>query len=136
MELVIDANILFSALIKDSFTYELLFNEDLKLYAPDFLLEELKKYEPMILKKTCRTQEGLIEALHMLKEVINTIPKEEYSAFMKKADAITPDEKDVMYFALALKLRCGIWSNDKKLKEQDAVTIYSTKEVIKEIIFV
>jgi predicted nucleic acid-binding protein len=132
MELVIDANILFSALIRDSFTYELLFREDLKLYAPDFLMKEFKKYEPMILRKTCRTRENFIEILHIMNEVITTVPKHEYSAFIKNAVLISPDEKDVMYFASALRLGCGIWSNDKKLKEQSDVPVYSTEDIIRE----
>ncbi|MEK6928390.1 MAG: hypothetical protein AABW65_00335 [Nanoarchaeota archaeon] len=33
-------------------------------------------------------------------------------------------------FALALKLDCAIWSNDKKLNEQDKVKIYSTEDLI------
>ena len=45
MDLVIDGNILFSALIKDSLTAELLFEKYLKLYAPDFMIEEFMKYE-------------------------------------------------------------------------------------------
>ena len=44
---------------------------------------------------------------------------------------ISPDEKDTAYFALALKLKCAIWSNDKKLKEQDKVTVYNTGELMK-----
>ena len=43
------------------------------------------------------------------------------------------NKKDVLYFALALKLKCGIWSNDKKLKEQNKVKVYCTGELLKEI---
>ena len=69
--------------------------------------------------------------MHMLKEIISIVPKEEYSLFLDDAKSISPDENDVMYFALALKLKCGIWSNDKKLKNQDKVPIYSTNELVK-----
>ncbi|PIN85274.1 MAG: hypothetical protein COV47_03030 [Candidatus Diapherotrites archaeon CG11_big_fil_rev_8_21_14_0_20_37_9] len=41
---------------------------------------------------------------------------------------ISPDPKDVPYFALALKLRCPIWTNDKLLKKQKKVKIISTSE--------
>jgi len=43
----------------------------------------------------------------------------------------TPDPDDMAYFALALKLNCAIWSNDKKLKEQDKVKVYNTHELSK-----
>ena len=69
--------------------------------------------------------------MHLLKEVITIIPQEEYSKFIKEAEMISPDENDVLYFALALKLKCGLWSNDKRLKEQNKVIIYSTSEFMK-----
>ncbi len=130
MELVLDANILFAALIKDSYTSELLFDENLKLYAPEFLITEFMKYEDLILQKTGRTRENFIEIMHCLKEVISTIPKEETAQLSGRAKLISPDEKDAMYLALAMKLNCGIWSNDKRLKDQDAVKIYQTQEVV------
>lgn len=61
------------------------------------------------------------------------IPKEEIEPFIEEAEKISPDERDVLYFALALKLKCGIWSNDKKLKKQSKIKIYSTEELLKEI---
>ncbi len=130
MILVIDANILFSALIKNSFTSELMLKNNLKLYSPEFILEEFFKYENYILKKTKRTKEEFIEIIHILKEIIIIIPKEDYSCFIKKAEKISPDPNDILYFALALKLNCPIWSNDKKLKEQNKILIYSTKDII------
>jgi len=129
MILVIDANILISALIKNSVTAELIFKQDLKLFTSEFIIEEFLKYEDLILKKTSRTKEEFVEFMHILKEIITVIPKEEYSGFIKEAEVICPDENDVDYFALALKLKCGVWSNDKKLKKQDKIKVYSTGEL-------
>ncbi|MCK4670265.1 MAG: hypothetical protein KAT43_03600 [Nanoarchaeota archaeon] len=130
MKLVLDANILFSALIKDSLTSGLLFREDLELYAPEFMIKEFMRYEKMILEKTHRSVGEYIELVHILKEVIVTVPKGEFSDFLEEARKISPDKDDFMYFALALKLGCDIWSNDKKLKEQNKVKIYSTIELL------
>jgi len=44
---------------------------------------------------------------------------------------VSPDINDVLYLALALKLNCPVWSNDRKLKNQNAVRIYSTQEIIR-----
>ena len=131
MELVIDANILFSALIKDGVTVEILFNENLKLFAPEFLFKEFKKYEKVITEKTSRTQKELDKILMITKELIVIQSKEEYQHLLKKAKNISPDHKDAPYFALALKLNCPIWSNDKKLKEQNKVKVHSTHELLK-----
>lgn len=129
--LVIDANILFSALIKNSLTAELIFEEDIMLSTPEFVIEEFLKYEDLILKKTSRTREEFIQIMHVLKDVITVVPKEEYSLFIREAEKFSPDEKDIMYLALALKLKCAVWSNDKRLKKQDKVKVYSTEELVK-----
>ena len=129
LELIIDANILFSALIKDGITAEILFDERLSLYAPEFLIDEFLKYKQLILSKTKRTRSQIMELLGILRNIIKVVPKEEYLPFFGKADKISPDRNDAPYFALALKLNCGIWSNDKKLKEQDEVEVHSTAEL-------
>lgn len=130
MILVIDANILFSALIKDSLTAELIFNEDLKLYTCEFIIEEFFKYEKEIMKKTHRAREQFITIMHQLRDIITVIPKEEYSHLIAEAEKFSPDPKDVMYFALAMKLNGSIWSNDKLLKKQDKVKVYLTNEIV------
>jgi predicted nucleic acid-binding protein len=40
MDLVVDANVLFSAAIKESSTAELILRDDLRLMAPEYLFEE------------------------------------------------------------------------------------------------
>lgn len=130
MRLVIDANVLFSALIKDSFTARLIFEESLELYSASFVVDEFMKYEDLLLRKTHRTREEFITVLHQLHEIISVVREEGYSAFMERAIEISPDERDASYFALALRLGCGIWSNDKKLQEQDVVDVYTTSELM------
>ena len=58
------------------------------------------------------------------------MPVSEYKEFKDKADSISPDPNDTQYFALALKLNCPIWSNDKKLKEQSEIKVLNTSELI------
>ena len=131
MELVIDANIIFSAFIKLGKTSEILFHQDLKLYVPEFFFSEFEKYQKLILDKTHRSRENLEEISESLSDIITVIPKSEFATYLKRAKKISPDPNDVMYLALALKLKCGIWSNDKRLKDQKTVKIYSTKGLIK-----
>ena len=129
MELVVDANILFAILIRGGTTAMLLFNPNLRLYCPEFILEEFKKYSYLIVEKMKRTPEEFVTIMHQLHQVIMVIPQEEYELYMKEAERISPDDKDVPYLALALKLKCGLWSNDAALKKQDKVTIHNTKEI-------
>ena len=130
MDLVVDANILFAALIKKNITSHLLFRESFHLYAPEFIFVEFKKYKDVIRKKTERSPDEFQEFFNVLERRISLAPREEIKSFVPKAKKISPDPKDVPYVALALKLSIAIWSNDKALKEkQDVVRVYNTQEV-------
>lgn len=130
MDLVIDANILFSVLIKKGKTEELIFETDLRLFAPEFIFEEFEIYREKILEKTERTNEEFGELVDILKKKIMAIPNEETKVYVSEAEKICPDKKDIDYFALALKLKCPIWSQDKELKEkQKIVKIHSTEDL-------
>lgn len=131
MDLVVDANVLFSILIKKGKTEELLFEEDLHVFAPEFIFEEFEKYKDYILNKTQRTKIEFDELMIVLKKRIKTIPNEETEKFISEAKQICPDEKDIDYFALALKMKCPLWSNDKLLKTQKIIKIYSTEDLVK-----
>ncbi|RLJ01631.1 MAG: hypothetical protein DRP10_03570 [Candidatus Aenigmatarchaeota archaeon] len=48
---------------------------------------------------------------------------------MEEAIKLAPHNKDVEYFALALKLGCAIWSNERDFKKQEVVKVLSTKEL-------
>jgi len=62
---------------------------------------------------------------------INVVPVADFRKYSKKAKEISPDPDDTVYFALALKLNCPIWSNDLQLKKQDSIKVYTTEEIIK-----
>jgi len=130
MNLIVDANILFAALIKEGKTIEILLNPFFNFYATEFLFEEFTKYKEEILRKTHRTDKEFLEILEILKNIICIIPEEEYADKNKIAEKISPDKNDFKYFALSLKINCAIWSNDKKIREQKSVKVYSTIELI------
>ncbi|MFH0737110.1 MAG: PIN domain-containing protein [Candidatus Micrarchaeota archaeon] len=130
MQLVVDANILFAALIKDSATLELLLNPFDTFFAPEFILEEFYEHKKEILEKTKRSEAEFESIFRDLSELISIIPKEDYADMLEMAGWLAPDPDDVPYLALALKLDVPIWSNDKKLKEQDRIRIYSTKDLL------
>lgn len=132
MELIIDANILISALVTTkAFTYDLIFNDKIKLFAPEYLLEEFEEHKDEIIGKSDLSEEELQLFLSLISIRIDFIPNNEFKEFIKQAEEITPDKDDTEYFALALKLNCSIWSNDKRLKEQDKIKIHSTEELLK-----
>ncbi len=133
MDLVLDANILFAALIKESVTSNLLIKSGLKLYSPEFVFEEFRKHKQTILRKTKRSPEDFERLFNIYENRIVLVPFEDLKGFEKRAEEISLDNEDILYFALALKLGCPIWSNDKLLQEQDTVEILPTHELIKMI---
>jgi predicted nucleic acid-binding protein len=135
--LIIDANILFASIIKDSSTAELLISDKLYLYAPEFLFDEFTKYERYILEKTNRSKEDFDQYLKILKEEIEIIPEKVITSFIEKAEKFSPDPKDTVYLACALAIDSKIWSNDKKLKEdQKEIEVLTTEELIKKVRFI
>jgi len=129
MRLVVDANILFAALIKNGKTAEALFQEDIELHAPTHLHDELINHLAEIHRKTSRPdiattiQHALARiTIHELMELRDT---------WNRAADITPDPKDTAYFALALALSCPFWTNERGLERQDAVRVVRTEEVLR-----
>lgn len=133
MRIVIDANVLFSALIKPGITRRILLFSDFELFAPEFSIIEFKKHFPELKDKTGLPTEELDRLLDKLIDSagIMLVPFEDFKSKRTLAEEISPDTDDSAYFALALHLNCPIWSNDKALKKQEKVKIISTKELLK-----
>jgi len=100
------------------------------LFAPEFLLEEFNKYENDILEKTSREPDDFQQYYELLTRKIVFIPLDELVPFLNASREISPDPKDALYFALALKLDAKIWSNDKRLKNQEKIQVLSTSEIL------
>ena len=132
MDLVVDANILIAALIKNGLTRELLINRDFSLCTPNFVLEEIFNHLKEISTKAKITQNDLHFVLEkIIQETrITLVKKEEISLFITQAEEISPDPDDIQYFATAIKFNCAIWSNDRAMKNQTSIKIYSTSEII------
>lgn len=131
MDLVMDANVLFSVLIKRGKTEELLFRDDLNIFAPEFIFEEFEKHAGLILAKTKRTREEFSELMRILKKRIKTMANKDTDDVFLEAKRICPDRYDTDYFAIAMKKGCALWSNDKVLKKQNIVKVYSTTDLMK-----
>ena len=136
MKLVIDANVLFAALIKHGNTRILVLFPEFDLYCPEFIIQEFKKHiESLSIKSGLAPQE--LEAL--LEEIINTaeikiIKANEFinEETIKKIHFI--DSDDLEYISLATELNCPLWSNDKELKKQSIIKIITTKELIEQVL--
>lgn len=130
MLLVVDANIFFSALISRGVAASLLFSDKLELIAPEFLLIELEKHKEKILYKSSLLEDDFSKAVNLFEDRIDFIPRQEFEKFLFESNRFTPDPDDTEYLALALRFSCPVWSNDKALKKQSKVKVFSTSELI------
>ncbi len=130
MKLVVDSNVLFTFFWKRGTTRNLFVKQELELISAEFSLEEIKKYEKEIIKKAKLSRKEFNDLRKELATIVEFISLDEYKDFLQEAVKITSDQNDVDFFALALKMSSSIWSNEKNLKKQNKVFIFSTEEVI------
>jgi predicted nucleic acid-binding protein len=130
MKLVVDTNVVMSALIKNSVSRSLIFNPKLELFLPDFSLKEIEKYSPEILKKSGMKKAEFDLLLQLILSNFLVARRKKYENHLKKAEKICPDKNDIVFLALALSLKIPLWTNDKSLKNQSLVKVYSTEELM------
>jgi len=129
MKLVVDSNVLFTFFWEKSTSRELFLKQDLELFSPELAIHEIDKYAQDIMRKAKLSRSEFEKIKGELEVLIEIIPLEEYSSFLERARRICPDPNDVDFVALALKLKCPIWSNDKELRGKD-FRVWNTREVI------
>ena len=131
MLVVIDANELFSLLIKGSkSSKEIFLSKNIELIAPEFILEEFANNKEELLSKVHRTETEFLEVLSVFKEKIKLFPEKEFFQFMPEACRLFPEHtKDIPYLALALKFNCLLWTEEKLLKKQLSVRVLNTAEL-------
>ncbi len=117
MKIVVDTNILFSALLSEHSKFrQLLMSSDNQYYAPLEILEELFRHFDKLSKYTSSSPENLQSAILLLFSKINFIDQSIISnATFKKAYELCKEyyEKDTPFVALALELDTLYWTGDK-----------------------
>lgn len=135
MKLVVDSNIIFSALIKKSITREIILSDLFELYAPEYIFNEITKHKELLLRKS-KLDGGDFEALLLLlQKHIHLVIKDKYYEKMAIAEDILRniDITDSPFLALALALDCSIWSKDEHFTKQEKVVVYTTKDLTRKI---
>jgi|SRR3989344_1419780 len=128
MELVINANILFSIANPLSKTRYLIANFPLSLFSPEFAKTEIIKYREDIIKKA--NLKDFDSFMNILNTRVNFVNLEKYKGQIGKCRNVISDEKDIEYIALANELNIPLWTNDKLLKNQNLVKIVNTRDII------
>lgn len=131
MRLVVDTNILFSFFRENPVRFIIISSQSLgiELFTPAHAIGELRANKSDLLKYSRLSSEQIESVIDELNNCISTISPQEYKECEQKAKQLSPHDKDVPIFALALRLGCVIWSNEPKFKQQDEVKVLSTKEL-------
>lgn len=132
MNVIVDANILFAALLKDGMARRLMFNPDLQLYAPEFIVREFLKHRAYLLEKYAFGQDKFGRLLSLLVSSVRLIPDRKLEPFLPAAHSLIEDPNDWLYLAAALRENAVIWSEDKGMKMQSRVKVYTTKSMARE----
>ncbi len=134
MNIIIDSNPLFSALIKDSSTRRIILEYDDFFLFPSFIFEEMQKHKAELLKKSRMSEEDFNKLLQLILKKVVIVPNEVLFPYKKEAFEIVKDidPDDVVFVACALAYPNSIiWSNDRRLKEKTKISVLNTKEIIK-----
>ncbi|QLG48663.1 PIN domain-containing protein [Natrinema halophilum] len=130
--MVIDANVVISALIADSKTRELIVTLEPNLLTPEFVHNEIENYEEPIVEKSGLTPDRVTQFIDLLFQYIEVVPASEFYPYIEQAEKAIgdTDPDDVLYIACALASDANIWSDDSDFEEQHVVKAHSTSDVI------
>ncbi len=133
MNIVIDTNIVISALIKDKFTRYFITHSKNNFLIPEFELVEIYNHKEEIMYKSNLSEIEFNILLLRLLKYIRIIPTHMLIDKEKQARKIIGhiDDDDVQFIAAALKFNCPIWSDDKHFKKQNAIEVLTTKQILK-----
>ncbi|MBI4043250.1 MAG: hypothetical protein HY393_00395 [Candidatus Diapherotrites archaeon] len=126
MRLVIDANVFFAALLRDSVSRWLIIDRRIRLYAPAFLKTEFMKYASELKKRSGLSDEKFTRLFYTLTKRIQFVPDESIMLYFEAAKTLINDPKDVPYVACALAVNAGLWTQYKNLKNDRVNCIGTT----------
>jgi predicted nucleic acid-binding protein len=143
MNLIVDTNIIISALITPEGTISRLLLQDLadsQLISPHFLFDEIISKYDKIQSITQLSDEDLKELFYLLIKHIDFIDNDLISfENQKKAFTLVSDidKKDLLFVALSIQTGFSLWSGDLKLvkglKTRGFASVLETKEIVERI---
>ncbi|MEM9324715.1 MAG: PIN domain-containing protein [Bacteroidota bacterium] len=121
MKVVVDTNIIFSALLNTSSSIAgfLLTTTPFEFFAPSYLQTELSKHQEKLMKLHGSISiEEFVELRFLVTRKINFISEYQIEQeYWQKAHDLTAkvDNDDAAFVALALQLNASLWTGDKRL---------------------
>ena len=133
MKVILDVNVILSALIRDSTTRKIILNSQFDFYFPDPSLHKIRKYKSYILEKSGLSEEEYNKLMATLFKYIKLVPIEEIEKNWSEAKKIMEhiDPEDVVFIATALSINDSvIWSDDRHFEKQDKVKVLKTEDMV------
>ncbi len=121
MKLVIDTNIIISALIRGGITRKMLLFPGIKLVTPEITFKEIENHIGIISTKSKLPEDDIKQMLDVLIRNIETIPESRWWKHYTQAENLIgkKDPNDVPFIAVAFALNVdGIWLNDRDFEFQ------------------
>jgi predicted nucleic acid-binding protein len=132
---IVDTNILFS-FFRDNPVRQVILNQDLlgiRLVTPGFSTDELRNNKDALIKYSKLSETEIESLINLMESFVEIMPMGFFQEFKDEGIKVSPDPKDAPFFALALKLKGSIWSNEPRLKRQSKVRVLSTRDLLKEL---
>jgi predicted nucleic acid-binding protein len=132
MEIVVDTNIMISALLRDGLTRRILLLSPFDMYALACAQEEIEAHRIELIHKSKLTEEHFEYLIQLLFSKLSLVPQDDLEPFRDRAITTMKDidPYDAPFLALAMMLDSPIWSNDRHFKRQKAVKVFTTKEIL------
>ena len=129
---MLDTNVILKALIKDSLVRGILLGSSHEFLIPEYAIDETKKHLDVAAKRSGLSEDEIISVMDTLLTNIRVIPADKVLSKWKEAEEVMAriDEDDVPFVAASMSVSCdGIWSDDKDLRRQNKVKVWTTKDV-------
>ncbi len=134
-KVVIDANILITALIGSWKTFEIIDSGKCIFYAPSIITKEVQKHLSYVCLKTQRKPDEVYRRFYSLLKCVKVIQNNKHHTFLEIAKQhMTRDLSDTEYLSCALAVKADfIWTNDKDFISQKLVPCKTTEQLLKRI---
>ncbi|MCB9358349.1 PIN domain-containing protein [Candidatus Woesearchaeota archaeon] len=133
MKLVVDSNVFFSALIKDSASRKIIQEKKHTLFLPYYFFVEFLKYSNALKEKSKLSEKEFDILVSDLLDCFIIVQKESLFLCKNEAEHIVKDidPDDTLFIACCLAKEASLWSDDKALKKQGKIKVISTPELLK-----
>jgi len=133
MKIIIDTNVLLSALIKNSSTRTILIESGWIFYYPEISFHEVRKYKDLVIQKSKLTDKEYSQLMTLLLGKIILLSEEQINSNMDEAKRIMLkiDSDDAPFIAAKLSIENSfIWSDDKGYDLQNEISVFKTVNMV------